>query len=111
MPSANGRLSPQVLEAGARVMIEDIYERVEVFRENAKVSNFQTRIGTASRSIAGRDQHQVQGASSPEYSVMLAPLNTDLRADDEAWIGTRRYRILSVDPQPHRLQVLLLNLQ
>ena len=107
----NGRLGRSVLESGAHVMIEDLYEYVRIWRDNTNTANFQTRISTASRSVAYRNVQSVQGPSSPEYSVMLAPAFANIRADDEAWTSGRRYRVISVDPQPHRLQVLLLNLQ
>lgn len=111
----NGKLSARILAPGASVMIADAYEFVQVYRTvdgaETRVAGFNTRIAAGSRTISGRDSPSVKGASSPQYSVMFAPRNSGLKPDDDAWSGASRFRVVSIDPMPHGLQVLLLNLQ
>lgn len=112
----NGALAlPRVLDRAARQMLRDLFVTAQIWRREGQVDvlkgSFSTRLAATTTSDQGRDGQVVQGNVADRFFVALAPRYSSVEKDDEIWVGAARYRVVAVDPYPHKLQLLVKEIQ
>ena len=111
----NGRLTPAVFRGPQRMIRQDTYTYVRVFRgrrgAESQVTGFTARIAATNAATLSREQRAIIGDAAVQVYVMPAPSGADVRNNDEVWAGERRFRVLACDPLASGTQVILQQIQ
>lgn len=107
----NGRWPVRVVRQTRRTILEDAPVFVRIMRpgrdtQPKQVCEFTTRIAKENANTGDKDRRRAIGDASATLFVLLAPPNSDVQRNDEAWVTSARYRVLSVEPYESGQQVL-----